>query len=58
MTREVGDSVIEVAKLRQDGFSGVIVLVTYATVGSLQLLHCFGNLTGNCWVGDNLGISA
>ena len=45
VTREVGDSVIEVAKLRQDGFGGVIALVTFATVGSLQLLYCFRHLT-------------
>lgn len=33
MTREVGNGVIEAAKLRQDGCTGVIVFVTFTTVG-------------------------
>ena len=58
VTREVGDSVIEVAKLRQDGFSGDIVLVTFATVGSLQLLHSSRRLIRNCSFAVVLDISA
>lgn len=52
VTREVGDGVIEAAKLRQDGCTGVIVLVTFATVSP-----CSGNLSAqpiswsviSCW---------
>jgi hypothetical protein len=39
VTREVGDGVIEAAKLRQDGCTGVIAFITYTTVGFPAVDH-------------------
>ncbi len=41
VTRDVDSNLVEAAKLRQDGCTGVIVLVTFATVGifSNHLVH-------------------